>query len=150
VTFAAGSSVLSPAMEEHLLRVADFLRRTPFANLAMTAVPSAADLQALRGEAVTARLRQVQQERGLGDEGARAACYAERLPEVPLPATVEEQLALLREREPAPDALVAELGRRRRDATRERLLTAEGIPAARVADAEVTPDATTPAATPGA
>jgi Domain of Unknown Function (DUF748) len=150
VTFAAGSSVLSPAIEDHLLRVADFLRQSPFVNLAMTAVPSPADLEALRGEAVNSRLREFQKERGLDDAAALAAYYAERLPEVPRPATVDEQLALLREREPAPDALLAELGQRRRDATRDRLLTVEGIPAERVTDAEATPGATTPAATPEA
>ena len=36
-----------------------------------------------------------------------------RCSEVPQPATPEVQLALLREREPVPDALLAELGRRR-------------------------------------
>ena len=35
VTFAAGSAVLSPAMEDHLMRVADLLRRSPFVNLAL-------------------------------------------------------------------------------------------------------------------
>jgi hypothetical protein len=45
---------------------------------------------------------------------------------------VDEQLALLREREPAPDALLAELSRRRVETTRERLVTGEGIPPARL------------------
>ena len=51
---------------------------------------------------------------------------------MPLPATVDEQIALLREREPLPDNLLAELSRRRVDATRERLVTVEGIPGARL------------------
>ena len=148
VTFAAGSSVLSPAMEDHLLRVADFLRRAPFVNLAMAAVPGSGDLEALRGEAVSSRLREFQKERGLDDEAVLAAYYAERLPGVPLPATAEEQLALLREREPVPEPLLAELGQRRRDATRERLLAVEGIPAGRLTDAEATPSATTTPAAP--
>ena len=45
---------------------------------------------------------------------------------------MDEQIALLREREPPPDSLLADLGRRRVDATRERLVTVEGIPAARL------------------
>jgi hypothetical protein len=133
VTFAAGSSVLSPAMEDHLLRVADFLRRAPFVDLAMTSRPSEADVATLKGEAVRARVREFQKARGLEDAGAAlAAYYKEHLPEVAMPATVEERLALLREREPASEALLADLGRRRLEATRERLLTAEGIPAKRL------------------
>jgi hypothetical protein len=45
-------------------------------------------------------------------------------------------MALLREREPAPDALLADLRRRRVETTRERLVTAEGIPAARLTGGE--------------
>ena len=91
MTFAAGSAVLSPAMEEHLLRVADFLRRSPFVNLALSATPSPTDADALRSEAVSARLREFQREQGLDDAAALAAYYRARLPDVPLPATVEEQ-----------------------------------------------------------
>jgi hypothetical protein len=140
VTFAAGSSVLSPAMEEHLLRVADFLRRSPFVNLALTSAPSRGDVDALRHEAVTARIREFQRERGVDDAAAALALYyRERLPDVPPPATVDEQVALLREREPAPGARLADLGRRRLQAARERLLTVEGIPAARLVLAEGLP-----------
>jgi hypothetical protein len=140
VTFAAGSSVVSPAMEEHLVRVADFLRQAPFVDLTVTAKPSRADAEALKGEAVTARIRELQKERGLDDDAAAIAkYYEEHLPDVALPPTMEEQLALLREREPAPDALVTELSKRRLEATRERLLAVEGIPAARLIVDEAAP-----------
>jgi hypothetical protein len=132
VTFPAGSAVLSPAMEDHLLRVADFLRRSPFVNLALASAPGPADAAALREEAVAAHLRDFQREQGLDDAATLPAYYKARLPDVPLPPTVDEQLALLREREPAPDTLLAELGRRRVETTRERLVTGEGIPAARL------------------
>jgi Domain of Unknown Function (DUF748) len=146
VTFAAGSSVLSPAMEDHLLRVAGVLRQSPFVNLALTAVPARADAEALRSEAVAARLRDFMKEQGLDDSSAAlAAYYKARLPDVPLPATVEEQMALLRERELAPDALLTELGRRRVEATRERLVTVEGIPAARLTGGDEIPAAAGPA-----
>jgi hypothetical protein len=137
VTFAAGSSVIAPAMEEHLLRVADFLRGAPFVGLALRAVPGGADVEALKGEAVTARLREFQKERGLSDaDAALAAYYKERLPDVAMPATADERVALLRQRESVPDALVADLGRRRLEVTRERLVTVEGIPEARLTEAE--------------
>jgi hypothetical protein len=133
VTFAAGSSVIAPDMEKHLLRVADFLRRSPFVNLALAPAAAAADIEALRANALAARLRAFQAERGLpAGPGVVAAYFAERFPQVTPPATVEEQLALLREREPAPEPLLGELGRRRVDATRERLVSVEGIPAERL------------------
>jgi hypothetical protein len=136
VTFAAGSAVLTPAMEEHLLRVADFLRRAPFVNLALAPVSSPADAEALVTEAVSARLAAFQKERGLADlPSALAEYYKARLPDVPPPPTTEAQLALLRRQEPAPEALLADLGRRRAEATRERLLQAEGIPASRLVEA---------------
>jgi hypothetical protein len=152
VTFAAGSSVLSPAMEEHLLRVADFLRQSPFVNLALVSVPNRGDVDALRGEAVAAALEAFRKERGAPDAAAVLAdYYKSRLPDVPLPPTVEEQMALLREREPAPDALLADLGRRRVAATRERLQETEGIPETRLtvsADLPVATPASAPAASP--
>jgi len=49
---------------------------------------------------------------------------------------VDEQLALLREREPAPADGLAELSRRRVAATRERLVDREGIPETRLTTEE--------------
>src|SRR5262249_30580496 len=78
-------------------------------------------------------LREFQKARGLDDAVAAVAkYYEEHLPDVSPPATMEEQLALLREREPVPEGLLTELSRRRLDATRERLVAVEGIPAARL------------------
>lgn len=137
VTFAAGSAVLSPDMEDHLVRVADFLRRSPFVNLALAASTSAADALALRREAVTGRLREFQKERKLGDATAAIAAYfKEHVPDVPLPKTAEDQLAVLEERETPPESLLADLGRRRVEATRARLVDAEGIPPGRLSRAE--------------
>ena len=59
-------------------------------------------------------------------------------------------MARLREREPPPDAQLADLGRRRVEATRERLLTAEGIPAARLTLGENPPPAASQATPPEA
>jgi hypothetical protein len=132
VTFAPGSAVLSPAMEGHLLRVADVLRRSPFVNLAMTPVGVRADTDALRDEALATRLREFQKEQGLETAAALTAYYKARLPDVPLPETPEAQMALLREREPTPTGLLTDLGRRRLEVTRERLVAVGGIPSARL------------------
>ncbi len=86
VTFAAGSAVLSPTMEEHLLRVADFLRRSPFVSLSMTSVPAGADVDALKDQAVAERLQAFRKERGLEDAAAALDVYfKERLPDVTPP-----------------------------------------------------------------
>jgi hypothetical protein len=128
-------------MEEHVLQVADFLRRTPFVNLALLAAPSATDAEALKAEAVTARLREFQKERGLKDDKAVIGAYFKaRLLEVKPPRTLEEQLALLREREAVPDRALDDLAHRRIDATRERLVSGEGIPAERLTVAEARAD----------
>ena len=95
------------------------------------------------------RLRDFQREQGLDDAAAIAAYYKARLPDVPLPSTVDEQLALLRDREPAPDALLADLGRRRVEATRERLVTTEGIPPARLTSPALAGAAASPASATG-
>ena len=102
-----------------------------------------------QGRAGDGRLREFQKERGLDDAAALAGYYRERLPEVARPETVEQQLALLREREPMPDALLADLARRRVETTRRRLLEAEGISAARLTGEEASSGSTapTPAAT---
>jgi len=55
-------------------------------------------------------------------------------------------LAMLREREPAPERALEDLDRRRVDATRERLVSAEGIPAERLTAADARPVDTPPAA----
>jgi uncharacterized protein DUF748 len=141
VTFAAGSAALSPAMEDHLLRVADFLRQSPFVSLALASVPGEADVEGLKGEIVAARLRELQPGGGAAADltDALARYYEAHLPDVALPATVEEQLALLRQREPRPDAALADLARRRLEAARERLVTVEGIPESRVTVREAPP-----------
>jgi hypothetical protein len=129
-------------MEEHLLRVADVLRRAPFVNLTLAPAPSLADVEALQGQALTARLRAFQQERGLPEgPGVLTSYFAEQLPGVAPPPTVAQQLAMLREREPVPDALLGDLARRRTDVTRERLVAVEGIPADRLELGESRPDA---------
>src|SRR5262245_18752723 len=122
-------------MKDHIVRVADFLRRSPFVNLALASAPGRADTDALREEAVTARVRAFEKEQGLAETpAALAADFRTHLPDVPLPPTVDEQLTLLREREPVPEGLLGDLGRRRLEATRERLVTVEGIPATRLVE----------------
>jgi hypothetical protein len=146
VTFAAGSSVISPEMEQYLLRVADVLRRSPFVNLALASAPGPADVEALKARAVSVKLRAFQAEHGLPDgPGVVAAYFADRFPNIEPPTTVEKQLAVLREREPDPEGPLGDLSRRRVDATRERLTSVEGIPAGRLAIGAPTPVAASPA-----
>ncbi len=139
VTFAAASSVLAPAMERHLTQVADFLRRAPLVKFVLAPVATERDLAVFKEQAVSARLQQVQKARGLPDiVAALAAELHERLPDVKPPETPEQQLALLREREPMPDARVAELQGRRLEAILDALTKLEGIPAGRLTAADAT------------
>ncbi len=78
-------------------------------------------------------MESLQRERGLRDLADAIKAYAgERLPDVTLPENVEEQLALLRSREPVPEGPLEDLLKGRIDATRDRLVKAEGIPAERL------------------
>lgn len=128
VTFPPGSLVLTPTMETHLLRVADFMRRTPYVTLTMHPVVAPADLEAIKSTEVAARLQQFAKEKGISDPPKILAAYfKEKMPDEKPPKTVEEQLRLLREREVVPDAKVKEMQEQRVAATKERLVKKEGI-----------------------
>jgi uncharacterized protein involved in outer membrane biogenesis len=133
VTFAAGSADVAPPMEQHLTKVADFLRSAPNIKLAMAPVAAPRDVESLRAQEVTLRIQRLQLARGLPDFAAAvAAAFKEQFPDVTPPKTGEEQLAMLKEREPAPDARMQELQARRLEAVRAGLSAAQGIPADRL------------------
>lgn len=128
VTFPAGSTVLTSTMEQHLLRVGDFMRRTPYVSLTMHPVVAPADVEALKATEVAAKLQQFAKEKGIADPPKILAAYFEaKMPDEKSPKTVEEQLQLLREREPVPEAKVREMQERRVAVTKERLVKKEGI-----------------------
>jgi len=133
VTFAPGSADVAPPMEQHLTKVADFLRGAPNIKLAMAPVGAPRDLESLRAQEVTLRIQRLQQERGLPDFAAAVAvAFKEKFPDVAPPKTEEAQLAMLKDREPAPDARMQELQARRLEAVRATLSSAQGIPADRL------------------
>jgi uncharacterized protein involved in outer membrane biogenesis len=133
VTFAPGSADVAPPMEQHLTKVADFLRGAPQVKLAMAPVAAPRDAESLRAQEVTLRIQRLQAERGLPDFAAAvAAAFKKQLPDVAPPKTEEEQLGMLKEREPAPDARMEELQARRLEAVRATLSSAQGIPADRL------------------
>jgi hypothetical protein len=128
VTFPAGGTVLAPSMEQHLLRVADFMRQTPYIALTLHPVVVPGDLDAIKAEAVAAKVQQFAKERGIAEQVmAIRGYFAVRLPSEKLPATPDAQLALLRDREPVPEAKVKEIEDRRLAVTKERLVKREGI-----------------------
>jgi hypothetical protein len=145
VIFAPGSAVLSPEMERQTVRVGDFLRRAPYVGLTLASVTTPEDEEALKERAVAARLEKFQKEQGIADQAtALRRYYQVAVKGALLPNTVEEQLLLLRKREPAPTAALAELKRRRLEVTRDRLAKVEGIPEARLV---VAPEGAAPAPT---
>jgi uncharacterized protein involved in outer membrane biogenesis len=133
VTFAPGSADVAPEMEQHLTKVADFLRGAPQVKLGMAPVAAPRDAESLRAQEITLRIQRLQAERGLPDFAAAVAvAFKEQFPDVPTPKTEEEQLAVLKDREPAPDARMQELQARRLEAVRASLSSAQGIPADRL------------------
>lgn len=133
VTFAAGSADVEPEMGKHLTGVAGFLKQAPLIKLSLAPVAAPRDIETLKAQEVTLRIQRLQRERGLPDyHAAVAAAFKEQLPDVKPPETGEEQLAVLRQREPLPDAQVDELLERRVTAVREALVQTEGIPAERL------------------
>jgi hypothetical protein len=145
VTFAPGRAELSPDMERQTVRVADFMRRSPYVGLTLNSVTSPEDVEALKERAVAARLDQFQKAQGISDPAvALRRYYQANVKDAQLPKTVEDQLALLRKREPVPTAPLEELRRQRLQVTRDRLAKVEGIAEARLQAApEATPGATT-------
>jgi hypothetical protein len=139
ITFPAGGDVISGGMEQHLTKVADFLRRAPAIRLSLTPFASSADLDNLKGQELTARLQAVQREKKLPDFAAAVAAeFKTRFPTPPgtPPPGPDAQLARLREAEPLPDSKVTELLQRRVNAVREGLVKDQGIPEGRVRASE--------------
>ena len=148
LVFAAGSSVLGPELERQAVRVADFMRRSPYVSLTLSSVTSPADVDTLKERAVAARLQKFQQEQGIPDQAiALRRYYQVIVKDAQLPVSIEDQLLLLRRREPEPTGPLAELRQRRLDVARERLTKVEGIPEARV-QAEAAGGAAATTATP--
>ena len=147
LVFPAGSPVLSPELERQTVRVADFLRQAPYVGLTLSSVTSPADVEALKERAVAERLERFQREQGIADlPTALRRYYQVVVRDAQLPMKVEDQLVLLRKREPHPAERLAELRQRRLDATRERLAKVEGIPEARLQAAPEGPPAGAPPA----
>ena len=133
VAFAPGSAVIAPSTEAQLIKLAEFLRRSPNIKLTLAPVVTAADIASLKEQEVAARVEAFRQAERLPDQAAALrAYYQQKLPDVTLPKTVGEQMALLAEREPVPEGRLAQLVERRIEATRDNLVKTQGIPEARV------------------
>ena len=140
VTFEPGSSVIAPSAELQITRVADFLRRSPYVKVDLSAVATKADAESIRAREVLARVQEFQKERAIADmPAALAAYFQEKSPGVALPETGEAQLAILSQREAPPPEQLAELAARRLDGVKDRLVKTEGIPAEQVASAHARP-----------
>jgi hypothetical protein len=82
----------------------------------------------LKAEAVAAKVQQFAKERGIAEQVmAIRGYFAVRLPSEKLPPTPDDQLKLLRDREPVPEPKVKELVDARVAVTKERLVKREGI-----------------------
>ncbi len=133
VRFDPGSSVVSPAIESHLQRIADFLRASPYIRLAMKPVISQKDLQTLRTQTITAHIQKVQRDQRLPDfTSAAVRVFQDRYPARRVPLTVDEIVAILRDHEPVPEQAARTLAARRVTGARQTLITFAGIEADRL------------------
>jgi len=148
VTFKPGTDTVADGMDQHLTKVADFMRRAPAIRLTLAAQPGASDVDSLKGQELNARLQARQREKKLKDfPAAVTAEFKEKFPDVkPLPPP-DDQLTRLREAEALPPERLSDLLTRRVAAVRDVLTKAEGIPEARLKSDEAAP---APAASPGA
>jgi hypothetical protein len=137
-TPARPASIAPPPLPPAFLqRVADFLRAAPFVRLERRPVVGDDDLRELRVRAVTARIRELQRERGLeSDLEAAVELYWQRFPARDLPWSMEEIVTALAEAAPPPEDAARALAARRLAATRETLIRSAGIEPGRLVTAE--------------
>jgi hypothetical protein len=133
VAFPPGSAAMGAQSHQHLQRVADFLRASPNIRLELRPVVSADDLEALKTAAVTARIQRVQRDEKLDDFAAAAAkVFAETFPGQPRPDSTDKIVERLREKATVPETAAQELASKRLEATRQALVQAGGLEAARL------------------
>jgi hypothetical protein len=131
--FEPGSAAVGPATGEHLQRVAEFLKASPFVRVTLAPVTTGSDVSSLKTQEVTARIQGLQREKGITEFSVAAArVFKEQFPDDKTPKTVQEMVGILRDRAPEPEADARALATRRLHATREALRIAADIPADRV------------------
>ncbi len=137
VRFEPGSGIITPAMDQQLRGVVDFLRNSPFVRLALSPVVSAADITSLKTQGVTTRIQRLQREQKLADLATAAGLlFRQRFPDQAMPKSVEDIVAALREVEPTPEEVGRALASRRLEATRAALIKTAGIEANRLQPSE--------------
>jgi hypothetical protein len=133
LTFPPGSATVSAEGQQHLQRVADFLRASPNIHLELRPVVTAEDLASLKMAEVTARIQRVQREQKLDTfEAAARALFVATFPGQPVPGSADALVEGLREQTPVPDDASLELAARRLDSTRGALVRSGGIEADRL------------------
>jgi len=137
VRFEPGTAVFSQGMEEQVKRLGDFLRNSPFIRVGLKPVVSEADMASLKTQEITARLQRLQRDQKLADlKAAAGRLFSEKFPRRPMPQTLEEMVAALREVEPAPEEAGRGLAARRLQVTRESLIKSAGIDSKRLESTE--------------
>ena len=131
--FPAGSATLNAEGQQHLQRVADFLRESPNLHLELRPVVSADDLASLKAAEVTARIQRVQREQKIGTfEAAARALFSGTFPGQPVPDGADAIVERLREHTPVPDSATVDLASRRLESARAALVQAGGVEADRL------------------
>jgi Domain of Unknown Function (DUF748) len=133
VKFAPGSAAVNADGQQHLQRVADFLRSSPNIRLELRPVLSADDLASLKTAEVTARIQRLQRDEKLDNFNAAAAkAFEATFPSQPLPDSTEKIVERLRDKATASETATHELATKRLEATRQALVQGGGLEAARL------------------
>ena len=104
----AGQRGLAPSTEAQLTSSPSFSAARPIVKLTLAPVVTAADIASSRSRRSPPAWKRSARRARLPDQAAALrAYYQQKLPDVTLPKTVGEQMALLAEREPVPEGRLA-------------------------------------------
>jgi hypothetical protein len=136
IPFVPGRATLTPEAQERVSRVAAFLEQAPEMRMALTPVVSSRDGPALRRRAIEAEISRMTRDGRLSREAAAAKLYTERVPQQPLPGTVEAIVSALVDGAGTTSSELSDLAAKRLEAVRNGIRKA-GIEAKRLKEAPV-------------
>jgi outer membrane protein OmpA-like peptidoglycan-associated protein len=128
VPFAVGGDALTREATERVGRIAAFMKELPDVRMILTPAVSLGDVEALKTEEITARIREIATQQKLSERDAAARLYAERYPKHEPPDDVKAIVTALREVEPPPEEALYKLAKRRADAVRDAIKKADVDP----------------------
>jgi hypothetical protein len=136
ISFEPGTTRMRRDIDAHAERLEEFLRQAPEVALTMKPVVTVEDAATLAREAVRQRLEALGRQAGQpAPANAAARLFTERFPGRPVPPDIDGIVEALAAEEPASEAAVNALAKRRVEVSRRRLAR-RGVDAARLRPVE--------------